>query len=145
MRVVLMLLPWLELFTLIQLGIETSALTAVFYVLATLVVGLLLLRNQGFQLVKQLQEQQRQGLPFGPTLLVDKMAIGCAALLLMIPGLISDAFAVVLLIGPLRRRLARWLGVGREDGGPRHSGKPEVDQADPGATTIEGEYRRLDE
>ena len=38
MRVFFMLLPWLELFTLIQLGVETSALTAIFYVLFTFVV-----------------------------------------------------------------------------------------------------------
>ena len=38
MRFIIMLLPWLELFTLIQLGIETSALTALGYVLFTLCV-----------------------------------------------------------------------------------------------------------
>ena len=46
MRFFFMLLPWLELFTLIQLGIETSALTAIFYVLATLTLGVLVLRRQ---------------------------------------------------------------------------------------------------
>ena len=41
MRLFILLLPWLELFTLIQLGIETSALTAIAYVLGTLVLGVL--------------------------------------------------------------------------------------------------------
>ena len=47
MRLILMLLPWLELFTLIQLGIETRALTAIAYVLGTLALGLLGLQRQG--------------------------------------------------------------------------------------------------
>ncbi len=45
MRIFFMLLPWLELFTLIQLGIETSALTAIFCVLGTLTMCVLVLRR----------------------------------------------------------------------------------------------------
>ena len=40
MRIFIMLLPWLELFTLIQLGIKTSALTALAYVLFTVLLGM---------------------------------------------------------------------------------------------------------
>ena len=59
MRFFFMLLPWLELFTLIQLGIETSALTVIFYVLATLVLGVLVLRRQGMQMIERLQGVQQ--------------------------------------------------------------------------------------
>ena len=47
MRLFIGLLPWLELFTLIQLGIETSALTALLYVLFTFMLGVAVLRRQG--------------------------------------------------------------------------------------------------
>jgi len=47
MRLFILLLPWLELFTLIELGIRTSALTALAWVLATLLLGLALLQRQG--------------------------------------------------------------------------------------------------
>ena len=47
MRLLIALLPWLELFTLIQLGIETSALTAIGYVLLTLLLGIVILQWQG--------------------------------------------------------------------------------------------------
>ena len=98
MRLIVMLLPWLELFTLIQLGIETSALTALLYVLATLVLGMVVLRRQGMQLFERLRDVQ-QGRVLGSQLLVDDMAVGFAGLLLIFPGMISDVAALVVMIG----------------------------------------------
>src|SRR6056297_3365482 len=108
MRVFLLLLPWLELFTLIQLGVATSALVALAYVFLTFVAGLALLRLQGRDLFNRLREAQ-EGRLFGPQIFVDDMAVGLAALLLMAPGLITDAAAILVLFGPLRRRVSRWL------------------------------------
>jgi hypothetical protein len=85
MRLFIMLLPWLELFTLIQLGIETSALTAIGYVLATLALGVLVLQRQGQGMFERLREAQ-EGRIIGPQLLLDDMAMGLAGLLLIIPG-----------------------------------------------------------
>ena len=136
MRFLVMLLPWLELFTLLQLGIETSALTAIFYVLVTFVLGLAVLRRQGMGMFDRLRQAQ-DGSVIGPQLLVDDMAMGLAGLLLLFPGMISDFAAVLVMIGPLRRRLARALS------GP----EPEVYRPErdlQGEATIEGEFRRVD-
>ena len=133
MRIVFLLLPWLELFTLIQLGIETSALTALGYVFLTFVAGVFVLRMQGAGMFNRLREMQA-GRVLGPQMLVD----GMAGLLLMFPGMISDVAAVLVMIGPLRRRLARWLA------GPQPEPySPQRDQTGP--TTIEGDFRRVDE
>ena len=137
MRLFLLLLPWLELATLIQLGIETSALSALFYVFATLVLGLVILQRQGRGMFEHVREAQ-MGRVLGARLLLDDMAVGLAGLLLMIPGMITDIAALVVLVGPLRRKLARWLG------------GPEVEtyasrRDESGHTTIEGSYRRLDD
>ncbi len=137
MRFFFMLLPWLELFTLIQLGIETSALTAVFYVLATLALGVVVLRRQGMQMIERLQGVQ-QGKVLGSELLVDDMAMGLAGVLLIFPGMISDLAALVVMIGPLRRRLAKALG-GQQP-------QPYAPQRDfESDVTIEGQYTRVDE
>ena len=137
-------MPWLELLTLIQLGVSIGALTALAYVFLTLVAGIMLLRFQGRDMFVRLREAQ-DGRIFGPQIFVDDMAVGLAALLLMIPGLITDAAALLVLFGPLRRRLSRWLFGDRSDpGAGRGPGGPEG--PDPvGPTTIEGEYRRVDE
>lgn len=138
MRFIFMLLPWLELFILIQLGIETSALTALAYVILTLFLGLAMLQRQGKELFAQLNGVQN-GQVLAPQLLVDDMALGFSGLLLMVPGVITDFFALVVLIGPLRRRLARYLGGGAAP-------DPYVPQHDTSANhTIEGSYSRVDD
>jgi UPF0716 protein FxsA len=84
-------------------------------------------------------------------LLVDDLALAVAALLLMIPGLVSDVFAVVVLIGPLRRAAARVLGVSgvsgplnndfvdtANRGGPKRS----VSSGEP--VTLDGDFETVD-
>ncbi|MCB1701824.1 MAG: FxsA family protein [Halioglobus sp.] len=137
MRLLIALLPWLELFTLIELGIKTSALTAIAYVLLTLMLGMAILQRQGRGMFERLRESQ-QGRLVGPQLLLDDMALGLAGVLLMIPGLISDFAAIIVVIGPLRRRLATWIL------GPQPEPyAPERDQS--GHVTLEGQYRRVDD
>ncbi len=136
MRFFIMLLPWLELFTLIQLGIETSALTAILYVLVTFFLGVAILRRQGLDMFERLRRTQ-EGSVIGPQLLLDDMVMGLAGLLLLFPGLISDVAAVLVMIGPLRRRLVRLFQ------GP----EPEIyrPEQDAGSNvTLEGQYRRVD-
>jgi UPF0716 protein FxsA len=137
MRFVIMLLPWLELFTLIKLGTATSALTALVYVFVTLLLGLAILRRQGQGMFERLREAQ-EGRIVGPELLLDDMAMGFSGLLLMVPGMITDFIALIVLIGPLRRRLARALM------GPQP--EPYIPGQDSGQhETIEGTYRRVDD
>jgi UPF0716 protein FxsA len=131
---IFLLLPWIELWTLIELGSATSALTALAWVFLTLMLGLGLVRRQGLRLVA---EMQRQGGLFGPQMLMDDLSVVSCGLLLMVPGLVTDFLGVVLLIGPLRRRL---LGSRRRDGGePGAPGRPGEQ------VTLEGEFRRLDD
>ena len=137
MRVFIMLLPWLELFTLIQLGVETSALTALFYVLATFVLGVAVLQRQGRGMFERLRQSQ-EGRVIGPDLLLDDMWLGFAGLLFIFPGMISDFIAIVVMIGPLRRALARWLG-----GSQPEAYVPTRDSASHEA--IEGDFRRVDD
>ena len=137
MRLIIMLLPWLELFTLIQLGIETSALTALAYVAVTFIAGVALLRRQGQGMFERLRQTQ-EGAVIGPQMLMDDMALGLAGLLLIFPGMLTDLAALVVVIGPLLRRLGRALGAPEPE--------PYVPERDSNTSvTIEGSYRRLDE
>ncbi len=141
MQVLLLLLPWAELFTLVQLGVQTSALTALLYVLVTFIFGLSVLRHQGAGMFQRLREQQA-GRVMGPELLLDDMAVGFAGVLLMIPGMLTDFAAIVVVIGPLRRQLVRWLHRG-ERSDPRREAPGTDDRPD--AITIEGDFNRLDD
>ena len=108
MRLLLLFYPWLELLSLIQLGIETSVMVPLLWVLAMFMLGAALIKRVGTASVLRLREAQQSGV-LQQSLFLDDVAVAVAALLLMIPGLISDFFAVVVLIGPLRRFLARLL------------------------------------
>lgn len=139
MRLFIMLLPWLELFTLIQLGIETSAMTAIGYVLLTFALGVMVLRRQGLGMFERLRDAQ-EGRILGPQLLLDDMAMGLAGLLLIFPGMISDFAALIVAIGPLRRRLVQAVG------GPQPEPyAPQRDRESDIHVTIEGEFTNIDD
>jgi UPF0716 protein FxsA len=137
MRIVLLLLPWLELFTLIELGIKTGALTALAYVFATALIGLMILQRQGRGMFERLR-RGRTGMLTGPGLLLDDMGMAFAALLLIFPGMITDVIAVLVAIGPLRRRMLRAFS---------RDGSVDFDGGGNGVSrdAIEGEYRRIDD
>ena len=137
MRLFFLLLPWLELFTLIQLGVETSALTALLYVLVTFMVGVAVLRRQGMGMFERLRQSQ-EGRIIGSELLLDDMALGLAGLLLIFPGMISDVAALIVMIGPLRRRVAHWIS-----GPAPELYAPERDRSE--TNTIEGDFRHIDD
>lgn len=137
MRFLIMLLPWLELFTLIELGIKTSALTAIAYVFVTLFIGLAILRRQGRGMFERLRQGQ-DGRIIGPELFLDDMAMGFAGLLLMFPGMISDVVALIVMVGPLRRRLAKAVF------GPQVT--VQMSERKTGSNeTIEGVFKRVDD
>ncbi|WOJ96508.1 FxsA family protein [Congregibacter brevis] len=119
----------------IQLGSRIGAVQAMFYVLATFVLGLAILRAQGMEIVNKLRAAQGGGAVLPQQLLADELALGLAGLLLIVPGLITDVVAVLVLFGPLRRKLFAALG-----GSTQHS----AHQSRPG-DPIEGEFRRLDD
>jgi len=154
MRFLLFLYPWLELLSLIQLGVETNALFAVAWVFFMFLLGGAMIRRVGTASVTRLREAQRTGV-LQQSLLVDDMAVVVAAVLLIIPGLVSDFFAMVVLIGPLRRGLSRAVFGIREtetafgnhdvysnnaNGKERHS-----EGTQPRRVTLEGDFTRIDE
>ncbi len=88
--------------SLIQLGIETSAFLALAYVMTMILTGLALIRRQGLALISELNQIGRDRGIFS-ILLADDLRIVIAGLLFLIPGLLSDLIALMLLIGPIRR------------------------------------------
>ena len=108
MKWLLFFYPWLELWSLIELGTQTSATTAMLWVLGAGVLGIGLFRLAGRQTLEHLQQAQREG-ALSQQLLMGNVSRFVAGVLLIIPGLISDALAVVMLIAPLRILLAKLL------------------------------------
>ena len=108
MKWLLFLYPWLELWSLIELGSQTNATMAMLWVLGAGVLGIALFRLAGRQTLGHLQQAQREG-ALSEQLLMGNVARLVAGVLLIVPGLISDVLAVVVLIAPLRALLAKLL------------------------------------
>jgi UPF0716 protein FxsA len=83
-------------------------LPTILITIGTAIAGSLLMRIQGLATVNRLMLSLEKGeMPVTPV--VDGMGIMAAGLLLLTPGLITDAIGFILFIPPLRRGLAKWL------------------------------------
>jgi UPF0716 protein FxsA len=108
MRGVLFLYPWLELWSLIELGGQTTPLISFGWVLAMLMLGGAMVRWAGRNSLQRLS-QARSGGTLAQELVMADFALILSGLLLAVPGLISDCLALLIWIKPVRFLLvSRW-------------------------------------
>lgn len=137
------LVPIVELTVLIQVGAKIGSLTTIGLVFLTAIVGLAIIRRQGFATHLKAQEKIRRGeLPASEV--AEGFMLAFAGMCLLIPGFVTDALGALLLISPLRKAVAATVALDflkkrmkmRPAGfqqGPRQSEQP--------PHIIEGEYR----
>ncbi len=106
----LLLLPFLELWLMIVIGGETGALAVIVWLVAMIFLGINLLRYLGASSMLRAAQNVRSGGELPAQALADGLFKAVGAVLLIIPGFISDALALLCFI-PLVRRLMlkRWL------------------------------------
>jgi UPF0716 protein FxsA len=97
----LIVLPLLEIALLIKVGQNIGLLPTLALLIGAALAGGLLLRYQGLAVLAQLRGNLSAGRMPGRTI-ADAMMIGVAALLLVLPGLLSDVAALALLLPPVR-------------------------------------------
>ena len=141
MRWFVFLYPWLELWSLLALGSRTSAGTALLWVLGAGVLGVMMMRVAGAQTLGQLRTAQQSG-SLQAQLLQDNVALAIVGLLLLIPGMVSDAIAVLLLIRPLRGLIYRAVAPSGGVSGAFNGGFEHNHQGGEGVT-LEGEYEQV--
>jgi UPF0716 protein FxsA len=147
--------PVLELALLIRVGQSIGVWPTVALVLGTATTGAMIISRQSFTVVRRTLEAMSEGrMPVAPVL--DGLFLMIAGALLLTPGLITDAMALLLLVPPVRRAAAAWgvrrllrggqvdVRVYRQEG--RAAGSP--DDAAGGSAqgpVIDGEFERLGE
>ncbi|MDX8527203.1 FxsA family protein [Mesorhizobium sp. MSK_1335] len=97
----LLLLPLLEIAGFVVVGREIGALATVGLVILSSVAGSLLLRHQGFGVMTRVRAEMDAGHDPSRQLAHGAMIV-LAAILLIIPGFITDIFALLLLLPPVR-------------------------------------------
>lgn len=101
-------LPLIELAVLIKTGQVIGFWATMGIVVGTGLLGAHVLMRQSWTTMRRMQEAVAKGQPpVAPV--VDGAFLVVAGALLITPGLISDAIAILLLIPPVRRLVARWL------------------------------------
>lgn len=100
------ILPLIELWLLIEVGTVIGAFWTIVLILGTAIIGSQLVRRQGLDVYRRVQEQQKRGeVPAIPML--EGVALLLAGFCLIMPGLISGTIGFLLLIPPLRNWVAR--------------------------------------
>lgn len=150
MRWIAFLYPMMELWSLIELGARTTAGAALLWVLVAGLVGLAAIRFAGTQVLTRLQAAQREG-ALQQKLLAGDMALAFAGLLLMVPGLISDSLALLIMVRPFRGLLGKLMGLRGVNTGAQFTHSFSQSQADAHARSeggdgviLEGEFQEVD-
>lgn len=135
------LTPIVEMWVLIKVGGVIGALPTIGLVLLTAVIGLALLRMQGFATLLRARQKMEEGqLPAKE--LVEGIFLAVGGALLLTPGFVTDALGFACLLPGTRHVLIAW-GMQRFKPGIRTFGQ-QPNTSDHQNTTIEGEFRRED-
>jgi len=141
--------PFLEFWSLLEFSARTSALTTIAYILLMIVVGYWLLQLAGRSALMTAGRFPSAAALRGQ-LFAGEISVSFGAVLLMIPGFISDAIALyVFLRAALRALLGGAVSTGARDnpmGEERdipHRSTSERD--DRGPVTLEGDFSRVDD
>lgn len=99
-----LVVPFLELFVILQVGRTIGALNTVAVLVLVSVAGAWLVKREGLGVLRRAQERVRRGAVPGREL-VDGVLILFAGALLLTPGFLTDVVALLLLVPPVRAAL----------------------------------------
>ena len=100
--------PIIEIALFIEAGRVIGLLPTILITIGTAIAGSFLMRVQGFATLSRFSQAVEKGeMPVTPV--VDGIGILSAGLLLLTPGLFTDAIGLLLFVPPVRRGIAKWL------------------------------------
>jgi len=105
---IFILVPLLELYVLIKIGGYLGAFQTVALVVLTALLGVALARFEGIRTLQQIRQSLSQGMVPAEEM-IDGVLIFVGGVLLITPGVLTDLFALILLIPYTRTIFKRWL------------------------------------
>jgi UPF0716 protein FxsA len=104
----LVVLPLIEILILVKIGLATSIWVPIAIVLVTGIVGSVLARREGWKVWNRIHEEMSAGrVPADAA--VDAFLVLLAGILFVLPGVLTDVVAIVLLFPPSRSLVKRSL------------------------------------
>ena len=98
--------PIVEIWLIIEVGGSIGALNTVGIIFITAVVGAYLAKHQGIAALQRIQKSMRNGEQVGRSL-VEGALILVAGVMMLLPGFVTDAVGIALLLPPIRYVVAR--------------------------------------
>ena len=103
--ILIFLTPFLEIFLIIEIGQHFGAINTIIMILATAILGTVLVRIEGLSTLSRIKASVQRGEL--PTIeLISGGILIIAAVVLLTPGFITDVLGLVLMSPSLRRRVA---------------------------------------
>ncbi len=102
------LVPLVELYILIKIGGHIGALNTIFLVILTALAGAALVRSQGLRTWRQINDSLAAGAVPAEEM-IDGLLILVGGVLFLTPGILTDTFALFVLIPFTRNLFKRWL------------------------------------
>lgn len=146
---IFIIFPFLEIAVLIKSGEMIGFWPTVLILIGAAILGLAIIRQQGVSIVGRMAGAINQGrFPIEP--MFDSYMLTTAGFLLIMPGLISDAIGLVLLVPPLRHLLVRstlggFAGRSRPQESNDSTHDPRGNRRSSGPVIIEGTYERVED
>lgn len=151
--VAFLVIPIVEIYLLFQVGGIIGAGWTILIVIATAIIGVNLLRQQGLSTLTRLNESLAQG-QIPPTMLIEGILLLLSGAFLLTPGFFTDTLGFVLLVQPVRKILATYLlrrgvfmaaGMQSDPAAPSAHGRRSEKSSASQNNIIEGEYERRDD
>ncbi len=133
--ILILLFPVAEIYAFVEIGKLLGGWQTALWVIFSAVAGIMLLRVHGIAAMRRIQAAMLNGEPPARTMF-DSALLFLSAILFIIPGFISDAIALLLMLPPVRWLVVRLMmrrAVPFSQGHVHRSG------------TIEGEFRHEDD
>lgn len=108
LKFLILALPLLEIAVFIWVGKMIGVGWTILLIIATTVLGIFLLRRQGFKILNEFAHHARQG-QAQPSQVLEGSFIFIGGFLLIIPGFITDIIGLLCLIPFLRRAIVKWI------------------------------------
>lgn len=134
---VFIFIPIIEISLIVEVGNWLGLFPTLSLIFLTAIVGAVLVRNQGLKTIVSVQKNLQQGI-LPAQQVAAGVLLGCAGLLLLIPGFLTDLIGLLLLVPYLRNQIAQWAltkitvsGAAANNRDDKNAGR-----------TIEGEFER---
>jgi len=106
------IVPVTELYILIEVGKRIGSLTTIGIIIITGILGAYLVKNQGFMILKKIQNDLNEGIMPGDSLIQGAIILA-GGILLLTPGFVTDIVGFVFLIpvsrNVIKKYLLKWL------------------------------------